>query len=207
MFITAHQTILFQGDSITDCGRVYNDPTSMGFGYAAMASAWLDATYPHLNLRFYNRGISGHTVKDLKGRWQADCLDLQPDWVSILIGINDTWRRYANNDPTSADEYESNYRAILQSAHSALNCRFILLEPFLLQVTPEHEAWREDLDAKIHVVRRLAREFNALFVPFDGLFAAVSGTRPPAFWAEDGVHPSNAGHALMAQAWLNAIGG
>jgi acyl-CoA thioesterase-1 len=206
MLFSANQTILFQGDSITDAGRNRDDADSMGWGYASYASAWLDASYPDLNLKFYNRGISGNRTVDLRNRWQADCIDLQPDWVSILIGINDTWRYIDHNELTPADVYEDHYRAILNQAKSQLDCRFILLEPFLLHVEPAHDDWHQDLDPKIQVVRKLAREFDALYVPFDGLFASVSASRPPAFWAHDGVHPTNAGHMLMAKAWLNAVG-
>lgn len=207
MYFSANQTILFIGDSITDASRDYNNPASMGIGYAAMASAWLDATYPHLNLKFYNRGISGNQIKDLCQRWQADCLDLKPDWVSILIGVNDAWRFVDHGDYTSPEVFEEDYRLILEAARGQLNCRFILIEPFLLHVDGlNYEKWHNDLDPKIQIIRRLAREYQALYVPFDGVFASVSGIRPPAFWAEDGVHPSTAGHMLMAKAWLNAVG-
>jgi lysophospholipase L1-like esterase len=170
-----------------------------------MAAAWFSALYPEREVRFLNRGISGNRAKDLRNRWQPDCLDLKPDIVSIMIGINDTWRRYDSNDPTPVQAYEAAYRTIVEQASNA-GAKLVLLEPFVLPVPDDRRAWREDLDPKIDVVRQLAREFKALLVPLDGLFAQAAAQRDPAFWAHDGVHPSQAGHALIAQAWLRTVG-
>ena len=197
--------VLFQGDSITDAGRDRQKPEHLGTGYAFMAAAWFQALYPEKQVRFLNRGIGGDRVADLAERWQGDCLALRPTWISLLIGINDTWRRYDQNDPTSAEAYEAGYRSLLQRAKTTLNARLILCEPFVLPLPADRELWRVDLDPKIAVVRKLAREYGAIYVPFDGLFAQVAARRTPAFWAADGVHPTEAGHALMAQAWLRAV--
>lgn len=197
--------VLFQGDSITDAGRDYLNPHHLGYGYALMASAWFQALYPEKQVRFLNRGISGNRAIDLAERWQQDCLDLRPTWISLLIGVNDTWRRYDQNDPTSTEAFEATYRSLLQRSAVDLNARFILCEPFVLSVPADRDLWRVDLDPKIAVVRKLAREYGAILVPFDGLFAQASARQNPAFWAEDGVHPSEAGNALMAQSWLRAI--
>lgn len=204
-FFTEEDTVLFQGDSVTDTGRDRQSPEDLGSGYAMLAAAWFQALYPERNVHFVNRGISGNRVRDLLERWQADCLDIRPTWISVLIGINDTWRRYDSNDPTSAQEYEDSYRTLLERTRKVLNARLILCEPFVLPVPADRIKWREDLDAKIAVVRRLALEYHAIYVPFDGLFAQAATQREPAFWAADGVHPSAAGHALMAQAWLRAV--
>ena len=197
--------VLFQGDSITDAGRNYQDDTVLGAGYAAMAAAWFSAMHPDKKVRFVNRGISGNRVKDLKARWKDDCLDLKPSWVSILIGINDTWRHYDSNDPTSTEDYENAYRNILKQITTHLDARIIVCEPFLLPCPPDRLQWRVDLDPKIDAARRLAREFDAIYVPLDGIFAAAATQREPEFWAADGVHPSPAGHALIAQSWLKAV--
>ena len=201
-----HAVVLLQGDSITDAGRDRADPAGMGGGYAFMASSWLAAAFPEKRLKFLNRGNSGDRAKDLEARWKADCLDLRPAWVSIMIGINDTWRRFDSNDPTSTEAYERAYRSLLASARKERNARFILLEPFVLPVPEDRKAWRTDLDPRLHVVRTLAREFDAILVPLDGIFAAAAARREPAYWAADGVHPTAAGHALIAQAWLSAVG-
>lgn len=198
-------TVLFQGDSITDAGRSRDSDADLGRGYAAMISAWFAALYPEREVTFINRGISGNRAKDLEARWQQDCLDLKPTWVSILIGINDTWRHYDANDPTSPETYAAHYRAILEATRDKAQSNLIILEPFVLPVPPDRANWRVDLDPKIAVARSLAREFDALFIPLDGIFAAASVKREPGFWLPDGVHPSPAGHALIAQAWLRAV--
>jgi lysophospholipase L1-like esterase len=198
--------VLFQGDSITDCQRKKELPGDLGRGYALMAAGLFQARYPERNVKFLNRGISGNRVKDLEARWDEDCLGLKPDVVSIYIGINDTWRHYDRNDPTSTEQFAAGYRRLLERTKAGLDARIVLVEPFVLPVPEDRKTWREDLDPKIQVVRELAREFGALLVPLDGLFAQASMRAEPAFWAPDGVHPSPAGHALIAQAWLQAIG-
>mgnify|MGYP001251089290 CR=1 FL=1 len=200
------ELVLFQGDSITDAGRDRTDPFSLGYGYPMMIDAWFSALYPAKHVRFANCGISGNRVKDLKARWDKDCIDLRPDWVSILIGINDCWRRYDRNDPTSVEAFEADYRHILERTKKELGAKLIICEPFVLPFPEDRLAWREDLDPKIAAVRKLAREFGAIFIPLDGIFAAACAAREPAFWAADGVHPTFRGHALIAQAWLKAVG-
>ena len=201
-----NDTVLFQGDSITDAGRDRSNPNDLGKGYPLMVAAQLGLKFPELNIRFLNRGISGNRVVNLQERWQEDCLNLKPDWVSVYIGINDTWRRYDNNDPTSLEKFKEGYRDLLVQTKQKLDARLILIEPFVLPVPEDRKAWREDLDPKIQAVRELAAEFDALLVPLDGLFAAAASLREPAYWAPDGVHPSPAGHALIAEAWLKAMG-
>ncbi|WP_088835142.1 SGNH/GDSL hydrolase family protein [Paenibacillus tyrfis] len=197
--------VLFQGDSITDCGRNREIGTDLGRGYALIASALFASKYPEKQVQFINRGISGNRVKDLQQRWQEDCLDLKPTWVSIYIGINDTWRRYDRNDPTSVEAFAEGYRDLIVRTKETLDAKLILVEPFVLPVPEDRKRWREDLDPKINAVRELAREFETLYVPLDGLFAAASTKAPSAYWAPDGVHPSPAGHALIANAWLEAV--
>jgi lysophospholipase L1-like esterase len=203
--IEAGTTVLFQGDSITDAGRGAMDPENLGSGYAMMAASWFSAAHPELNVRFLNRGVSGHRVVDLEQRWDRDCIDLRPDWVSIMIGINDTWRAFDSGDPTSTDDYERSYRTILTQTVEKLGSHLILIEPFVLPVPEDRKAWRADLDPRIQVVRTLADEFNAILVPMDGIMNDAGEKREPAFWASDGVHPTPAGHALIAQAWLRAV--
>ncbi|NOU88942.1 GDSL family lipase [Paenibacillus sp. LMG 31460] len=198
--------VLFQGDSITDAGRVRENPADMGKGYALMTAALFGSSYPEQQVTFLNRGISGNRVKDLQSRWEQDCIALQPSWVSIYIGINDCWRRYDRNEPTSAEQFEEGYRELLVRTKEELGAKLILIEPFVLPVPEDRKLWREDLDPKINVVRELAREFGALLVPLDGIFAQASMLAPSSFWAPDGVHPSPAGHALIAKAWLKAVG-
>lgn len=196
--------VLFQGDSVTDCGRSRFDDTNLGYGYAMMAAATFAAQYPERQVEFFNRGVSGDRVRDLRARWEEDCLAQRPNWLSILIGINDTWRRYDHNDPTTVEAFAADYQAILEAA-AAQGSQIIMCEPFLLPVLPGQRAWREDLDEKIAAIRQLAQEYHAWFVPLDGLFAQAATRRPPDFWTPDGVHPSAAGHALIARAWLKTF--
>ncbi|SHH52513.1 SGNH/GDSL hydrolase family protein [Clostridium grantii] len=209
--IEKNSTILFQGDSVTDCGRLESS-NGLGFGYANMIAAWLTAQYPQKSFNFLNKGISGNRVIDLQNRWKEDCLDLNPSIVSILIGINDCWRKYDNNDATAADKFEATYKQLLTEVKEKTNAKIIIMEPFLLPVIEERSdwsagqsQWREDLDPKIHVARKLAREFEATFIPLDGIFAKASMALAMDKWAGDGVHPSQAGHALIAQEWIKAV--
>lgn len=202
---TPNDLVLFQGDSITDAGRSREDDSQMGAGYASLLAAWLSAQWPQGGLRFLNRGISGDRACDLEARWTRDCIDLQPDWVSILIGINDTWRRYDSGTPSDIGAFEQTYERLLTRVRDESAARVIILEPFVAPVTPEQDTWREDLDPRIQAVRRVARTFGAFYVPLDGLFAAASVHRGPSFWASDGVHPTPAGHALIAQHWLRTL--
>lgn len=205
--LTKGATVLFQGDSITDADRARFYPADLGRGYAQMVGGWFGAHYPERDVRFLNRGVGGDRVVDLLARWDDDCLALRPDVLSILVGINETWRAFDPGEPTPVADFERGYRELLTRARDALpQTRFILMEPFALPIAPDREAWRADLDPKIQVVRRLARAFGGLLVPLDGLFAAAATRREASFWAEDGVHPTPAGHALIAQAWLRAVG-
>jgi acyl-CoA thioesterase I len=200
-------TVLFQGDSITDADRARFYPDDLGRGYALMAAGWFAAHEPERGAHFLNRGVAGDRVVDLLARWDDDCLALRPDLLSILVGINETWRTFDVGDPTPVDAFERSYHDLLSRTREALPAtRLILMEPFALPVAPDREAWRADLDPKIQAVRRLAREFGALLIPLDGLFAQATARREATFWAEDGVHPTPAGHALIARAWLRAVG-
>jgi len=197
-------TVLLIGDSITDAGRDRDDPGSLGFGYAAMVASLFAANHPGHRVRFVNRGIGGNRVVDLYDRWDKDCLALKPDVVSIMVGVNDTCRRYDRNDPTSPDSFAERYRDLLIRS-TGQGAALVLLEPFLLPAREELWGYREDLDPKVGVVRRLAYEFGATLVATDGLMAQAAAASNSQEWSTDGVHPTPAGHALLAQAWLAAV--
>lgn len=203
--IEENAVVLFQGDSITDAGRAFLGEGGLGQGYAMMAASLLTALVPERRIRFINRGISGNGVDDLRARWQEDCLDLAPSWVSILIGVNDVWRRWEMGGG-DVDAFEADYRWLLERVRDELGARPILLEPFLLPSSPSYAELREGLHAEIRVVRGLAEEFHAILVPLDGIFERLCSVRSPGFWAADGVHPSPGGHAVIALAWLEAVG-
>jgi lysophospholipase L1-like esterase len=200
-------TILFQGDSITDAGRTKQN-SIMGAGYPAKIADLWEGLFPESGVQFVNRGVSGNRTKNLLERYQADFVDVKPDLVSILIGVNDTWRRYDSNDPTSTETYEENYRTLLKNLKRDLpKASIVIIEPFLLNSDPAKAVWREDLDPKIQAVRRLAREYADVFIPMDGIFAAyASGGIADTEMSADGVHPSPKGHGIIAAEWLKALG-
>lgn len=205
MIIEENERILFQGDSVTDVGRLREEEDNLGFGYPMMVASFFAAKYPEKKVCFLNRGNGGERVRDLEKRWQEDCLDLKPTMVSILIGINDCWRKFDSNDPTTLAEFESSYRVLLDKIKKQGIKKIIMLEPFVLPVTEDRKAWREDLDPKINVIRELAREYGATLIPLDGIFSATSVLKPCSFWTIDGVHPTNAGHALISREWLKTV--
>ena len=200
--------IVFIGDSITDAGRREDPDRHLGHGYVRLVS---DALAARGDARpIVNTGISGDRAVDLRARWERDALDHDPELLSVYVGINDTWRRYDNDDPTTADEFAATYWTLLDDAQERLAPRMILVEPFVLPVTAEQEHWgAEDLDAKRAVVAKLAAEFGAAFVPLQSLLLDAAaqhgaGRAGHAALAEDGVHPTALGSELIAGAWLAA---
>jgi lysophospholipase L1-like esterase len=202
-------TLLFFGDSITDCGRDQSAPDSLGGGYVNYINARLGFEFPSAGRRVLNRGIAGNRVYDLRARLEKDVIACKPGIVSILVGINDTWRRYDGGTPSPVADFRAAYTGILEGISTRLPSppRLILMEPFLLPVQDGQTQWREDLDPKIAVVRELAVRFNAGLLPLDGCFAAAATRAPRAYWLRDGVHPTPAGHALIADAWLATVTG
>lgn len=199
-------TVLFQGDSITDCGRLTDPDGGLGAGYVRLTADILRAAYPRSAPAVLNRGISGNRVADLRARWDRDAIELAPDLVSVLIGVNDTWRRYATGEATSVASYERDYRHVLGRVRDELGARLVLVEPFLVPVTAEQWTWREDLDPRIQVVRRLAAEFDAELLAADGLLnQAARAAGSPELVAPDGVHPTPLGHRVLAEAWADLV--
>ena len=194
-------TVLFIGDSVTDCGRRDDADRGLGNGYVRLVDEAFTAGGTPANI--VNRGISGNRVRDLKARWQADAVALKPTLLSVMIGVNDTWRRYDENDPTTVEAFEADYRSLLEALPGRDEMALVLMEPFLLPVTAGKEKWREDLDPKIAVVRALAAEFGAILVPADEYLNDIDV--PLTEIAADGVHPTELGHQLLARLWLDTI--
>jgi lysophospholipase L1-like esterase len=190
---------IFIGDSVTDCGRDIEPPHGDGYVRDIVRSNKLHGSV-------INVGTSGHRLVDLENRWQADVLDHKPTLLSIAIGINDTWRRYDDNDPTTTQDFHDRYHRLLTQTKNLCNPQFVLCEPFLLAVNEEMNGWRQDLDPKIEVVHAMAKKFNAVLVPFDSSLNNLAATMPMIQIAEDGIHPTVFGHAEMAKLWLSAVG-
>ena len=197
--------ILFQGDSITDAGRNRADKYDLGEGYPFYAAALIKEKYPDKKFEFINKGVSGDRAELLLARWQEDAINIQPDVISILIGVNDTWHNSAPQTNWMKHEYfEYCYRTILEDVKKNTNAKIIMIEQFLLY-TDDKAYFRTDLAPKIEITRKLAREYADAYIPMDGLFAKASVDKEPTFWAEDGVHPTKAGAQLMASYYLDAI--
>lgn len=207
-----HQTILFQGDSITDAGRdkaqyYPNSASGMGTGYVHMACSSLLEKFPDRNLRIYNRGISGHKVFQLAARWEDDALQLKPDVLSLLIGVNDFWHMLNGNYDGTVTVYENDLRALLKRTKDALpKVQFILGEPFAVKggTAVGNAKWMSEFPAYQAACKKIAGEFNASFIPYQSLFDKVMNKGGAAYWCPDGVHPSLAGARLMANAWVSA---
>ncbi|WP_328335050.1 MULTISPECIES: SGNH/GDSL hydrolase family protein [unclassified Streptomyces] len=206
--LPSRATVLFQGDSITDADRVTHPTDELGHGYAGMSAELLRSAHPDSDFTFVNRGIGGNRIADLRARWHEDGVALAPDLLSVLIGVNDTWRRYDRGVLTTIEEYEDDYRHILTRIRETSGAQLLLIEPFLVPVCPEQWAWREDLDPRIQVVRRLAEEFGAALLAADGLLnQAARSAGGAAHVAGDGVHPTPFGHRVLAQAWVDLVSG
>lgn len=203
-----HTTVLFQGDSVTDAGRTFSNPNGLGFGYAAIISEMMRYQHPEMKVNFINRGISGNRISDMADRWNEDCIQLAPDILTILIGINNTWRRFDSNEPTSAAQFEKTYRLILDSTIRNTRARIFLLSPFLLPINAERLSWREDLYEKIAVVEKMAREYGLTYIPLHKIFSSLVDQEDQlvSYWSGDGVHPTYAGHDIIAHELLKAFG-
>jgi lysophospholipase L1-like esterase len=202
--------ILFQGDSITDCGRNRVDAQpnaagALGTGYPLLVASAALASHPDGGLRFYNRGVSGNTVPDLEQRWAADTLELRPDVLSILIGVNDFWHKLGGGYTGSVQDYEDQYTRLLERTRLALpQVRLVVLEPFVLRCGAVDDRWFPEFDARRAVAARVAAHARATFVPLQVVFDERARTVPPAYWAADGVHPTLAGHAVITEQWRRA---
>ncbi len=205
--------ILFQGDSITDGNRGRStDPNHiMGHGYAFSIASRIGADFPESKHSFYNRGISGNRVSDLKDRWQADTLDLKPDVLSILIGINDVLTLINKKDveDKEVDQFENTYRDILvQSKQYNPDILFVLCLPFIYPVGKVKDNWEKyssTLAKLTGQIKKLAKEFNAAIVNFPAAIDKVIERAPLEYWIWDGIHPTVPAHEIMTREWIKQV--
>ncbi len=206
-----NDVVLFQGDSITDANRRRgrkgpNDPAALGHGYVFHTAAELMRRYPELNLQIYDRGISGDKVYQLADRWERDCLDLKPDVLSILVGVNDYCHVHFHGFGGTLPEYVRDYDILLERTREHFpDVKLILGEPFLLEagdITAEHV---QAITGYRDAARKLAEKYLAVWVPYQQVFFDALDRAPAEYWAPDGVHPTLAGHMLMSKAWLEAV--
>ncbi len=205
-------TVLFQGDSITDAGRekereLPNNTRSLGSGYAFLAASRLMNELPEKELVIYNRGISGNKVYQLAERWEKDCLSLNPNLLSILIGVNDYWHMRNGNYDGTVQVYENDFRSLLQLTKEKLpEVTLVICQPFAVQNTSAvDETWVTPMKEYQAAARKMADEFDAIWVPFQEVFDEAIKHAPATYWTADGVHPSMAGAQLMAEAWLKSV--
>ena len=189
--------ILFQGDRITDAGRSRTNLNDLGPGYPAYAAALITETFPQLEFTFTNRGISGNRTEHLVQRLQADFIDLQPDLVIMMIGVNDVWHHYSHNIETTDEAFEANLRHVLSEIKAKTPAKIVMIEPYLLPAEDKLHMLPE-LHAKIRIERALAREFADAYVPLDGLLAAACVNECYTKYSPDGVHPNADGARLIA---------
>lgn len=203
--------ILFQGDSITDGGRGRSgDPNHvLGHSYAYLIAARYGASYPERNLVFFNRGVSGNKVPQLAERWQKDTLDLKPTVVSILIGVNDIWHPLNEGKEVSVEQFEAGYDKLLADTAAALpRVKLVLGEPFILPgkaTSPKWDVWQGHLKKLQAVIEKLAVKHHAAVVHYQKAFDDAVKRGPAEYWIWDGVHPTAAGHQLMADEWVRTV--
>lgn len=203
MLLKPKMKILFQGDSVTDCDRSRENDDYLGYGYPSYVAAELK----DMELTFVNRAVSGERVSDVYARREKDIFEVKPDIFSILIGVNDTWRRYDENNPRTAEEFEAIYRGLLDEVKERLpGVPIVIMAPFVLEV-PDKKHWiGEDLCFKQEAVRRVAADYADVYIPLDEIFKTEFDRHEDIYYLSgDGVHPNETGHKLIAKSWIDAV--
>jgi lysophospholipase L1-like esterase len=204
--------LLFQGDSITDMkwGRNQRDRNHyLGHSYVYLIASRLGVDMPEAQLDVYNRGMSGHKVGDLRARWQKDTIDMKPDLLSVLIGVNDVGR--SGPDGIPIDKWEEDYRFILEASRAAnADLKLVLLDPFVLASgrftdPAAYSKWRGQVERLLPIVAGIAKDFDAVHIKTQEVFDAAAKAVSPDQWIWDGVHPLPQGHELIARHWLQAV--
>lgn len=202
--------ILFIGDSITDCGRNYQDEYDLGNGFSQLAGNLVLGKYPTLDLTVHNRGINGDKLSDLSARWSKDCLALRPDTVTVLIGVNDIWHNRSMDrliDEAYLAEFDRTYRKLLiELKETNPKVQLIILQPFILPMSIDRLEWRQELQQMHRVIEAIAKDFQADYIEVDDYLMSLSKEIPPQkLTSNDGIHPTQIGHGVIANLWLENI--
>ncbi|MBE6405176.1 MAG: lysophospholipase [Lentisphaerae bacterium] len=203
------KTLLFQGDSITDCGRITSGgagyPKDLwGPGYAGNIATQLMGDQPG-KWQIINRGISGNRIVDLYARWRIDALNFSPDIISILIGVNDTGHEICSQNGVDVPRYDKFYRMLLDwTLETKADTKFILMEPFVFPMGNVNEEWIRDVNLRREAVQKIAEDYKQIFVPLQNVFDAALKDVPQDYWIADGIHPTPAGHRLIQKEWMKA---
>ena len=200
--------ILFQGDSITDCGRDYNNDSVLGRGYAHLVSASLGYSEPGEHT-FINKGISGNRIVDVYARIKRDILNYQPDIMSILIGVNDVWHELSESpNGVDADKFFKIYSMLIEEVKEALpNIKIIIMEPFVLEACSTEGAWdyfKTETKKRAEMAKKIAEKYSLPYIELQGGFDELAKKAPNSYWLGDGVHPTAAGHEFIKNEWLKA---
>ena len=202
------KTILFQGDSITDAGRAYNDINNLGTGYPLRVAGNMgfDAAGEY---RFINKGVSGNRIVDVYARIKADILNLKPDYMSLLIGVNDVWHEIDWQNGIDDEKFDKLYRMLLDEVLAALpDLKIMLLEPFVLEGTATTANWElfyNGARAKAAKVKKIAENYGLKYILLQDLFDEGAKKTGSAYWLWDGVHPTPYGHELITREWIKAF--
>ena len=199
--IKGEMVIVFQGDSITDGGRFF-EPNGVGKGYVFEVIEFLKKHYP--DVVAYNRGTAKNRSRELLARWQEDALDLKPDIVTLMIGINDVWRKFDANDATSEEQFENNVREILESTKRA-GSKIVLFEPYIFYEGAVDGSWEEEFEQKRKTIRKLAKQYADVFIPTHDIFRQMSKIFGWNMLVIDGVHPSALGVHILASLLIEAL--
>lgn len=209
------KVILFQGDSITDCGRNREDVTSTGVGYVHMVKGQLGCEHPG-EYEFFNKGIGGNRIVDVYARIKADIINLKPDYMSLLIGVNDVWHELGGlHNGVSAEKFEKIYDMLIAEILEELpDTKILIMEPFVLEAgataatETEPERWgyfSTEVPKRASAARRIAEKYNLPFIALQNIFDDACKRAPAVYWLRDGVHPTPMGHWLIKNAWLKAF--
>ena len=206
--------ILFQGDSITDCGRIREHFDDLGRGYPSLIKATLGLACPN-EYEFLNRGIGGNRIVDLYARIKADFINLKPDYASIYMGVNDTWHEISFNNGVDTAKFETIYTMLIDEVLSACpDIKLILIAPFVLEGggtcnTEEQPArfdyFKKDVAEKAAVVKKLAEKYGFELIELQPAFDEACKKAPADYWTIDGVHPTMCGQEIIKQLWLEAF--
>lgn len=208
------EKILFQGDSITDWGRDYKDPSSLGHGYPYLIKGALGLEKP-LGYEFINRGISGNRIVDLYARIKADFINIKPDYASIYIGVNDVWHGIAHDNGVDTEKFEKIYTMLLDEVFAACpDLKLMLIAPFVLNSSANCDTeecpnrwalFRTEVDEKIAVVKRLSEKYGLPLIELQPEFDRALEKAPVGYWTLEGVHPTVCGHELIKNLWIETF--
>lgn len=202
------KTFVFQGDSITDVGRARDNDINIGLGYPFLFAAKMGRDYPE-EYAYLNRGISGNRIVDLYARIKSDIINLKPDYLSILIGVNDVWHEFSRHNGVDAEKYEKIYSMLIEEVKQALpDIKIIIMEPFLLKGPATEENWDEfysEIRKRAVAAKNIAEKYSLEFLPLQDKFFELSKNLPTTYWIRDGVHPTTYGHEFIARELINCF--